>query len=122
MAGVCRIRGGQFELFLERFPQGSPRKQISTGGGVHPRWTKAGTELVYWTPPGGIVANDLRLTDQEISVGPTHTLVAQPVLTLVDARSHFDITQDGQKILMRQAAGPPTPGIRVIVNWMSKSP
>ena len=113
-------RSRKFELFVERFPGGSPRKQISTDGGVHPHWTKGGKELVYWVPPGGIVSNELTLTDQDISVGPTRTLVAQPVLTLIDARTHFDITRDGQKILMRQAAGPPSPGIRVIVNWMSR--
>jgi serine/threonine protein kinase len=113
--------GGKFELFVERFPQGTPRKQISTAGGVHARWTKGGKELVY-TPPGSILATDLQLTDSDIVASPPRTLVDQPVLGLVDARTHFDITRDGQKILMRQAAGPPTPGIRVIVNWMSKSP
>jgi eukaryotic-like serine/threonine-protein kinase len=113
-------RAGAFELFVEGFPGGSPRKQISIGGGVHPRWTKGGKELAYWAPPGGIVSNELTLTSQDIRVGPVKTLVAQPVLTLIDARTHFDITRDGQKILMRQAAGPPSPGIRVIVNWMAK--
>ena len=113
---------GRFEVFVERFPQGSPRKQISAGGGAHPHWTKGGTELVYSTSLGGILANDLQLTDLDIVASPTHTLVAQPVLGLIDVRPHFDITRDGQKILMRQAAGPPTPGIRVIVNWASTSP
>ena len=113
-------RAGKFELFVERFPQGSPRKQVSTSGGVHPRWTKGGSELVYWAPPGGIVANELALTDQDIGIGPTQVLVAQPVLTLIDARTHFDVTRNGQKILMRQPAGPPTPGVRVIVNWSAK--
>ena len=90
-------RAGAFELFVEGFPGGSPRKQISTGGGVHPRWTKGGKELVYWAPPGGIVSTELTLTPQDIRVGPVKTLVAQPVLTLIDARTHFDITRDGQR-------------------------
>ena len=72
-----------------------------------------------WAPPGGILANDLML-DQEIHVGTTRTLVAQPAASLIDARTAYDITRDGQKILVRQPAGPPSPGIRVIVNWMSK--
>jgi Tol biopolymer transport system component len=114
------VRGGQFELLVERFPGGSPRKQISTGGGAHPRWTNGGRELVYWAPPGGIMSNALTLTADDIVVGPTRTLVSQPVLSLIDARTHFDITRDGQKILVRQAAGPPSPGIRVIVNWMAR--
>jgi serine/threonine protein kinase len=109
----------RFDVFVERFPGGSPRKQISNGGGAHPRWTD-GTELVYTAPPGGIKSTELSLTDQDIRVGPTRTLVTQPVASLIDVRTHYDITRDGQRILVRQSAAPPSPGIRVIVNWMAK--
>jgi Tol biopolymer transport system component len=109
----------RFDVFVERFPGGSPRKQVSNGGGTHPRWTNA-TELVYWVPPDGIKSTELSLFDQGIRVGTTRTLVAQPVAGLIDARTHYDITRDGQHILVRQPAGPPSPGIRVIVNWMAK--
>jgi Tol biopolymer transport system component len=111
---------GRFELFVERFPDRSLRSQISTGSGVHPRWTKNGKEIVYWAPPGGILANDLTLSDQEIKVGPTRTLVDQPAANLIDARTAYDITRDGERILVRQLVGPPSPGIRVIVNWTSR--
>ncbi len=87
--------------------------------GSHPRWTN-GNELVYWAPPGGILSNELSMTDQEIRVGATRTLVSQPVLSLIDARTHYDITRDGKRILVRQPAGPPSRGIRVIVNWPAK--
>jgi eukaryotic-like serine/threonine-protein kinase len=110
----------RFEVFVERFTAGSPRKQISTGGGAHPRWTRGGKELVYWAPPGGILSNSISMTDQGIQVGPTRTLVDQPVASLIDARTHYDITRDGERVLTRQPAGPQTPGIRVIVNWMAK--
>jgi Tol biopolymer transport system component len=45
------FQSGVFEVFVERFPAGSPRKQVSNGGGAHPRWTDR-AELVYWVPPG----------------------------------------------------------------------
>jgi dipeptidyl aminopeptidase/acylaminoacyl peptidase len=83
---------GRFELFVEKFPGGLPRKQVSVGGGVHPRWTKGGRELVYWTPPGGIVSNELAFGPGGITVGPPNTLVAQPVLTLIDARTHSSMS------------------------------
>jgi Tol biopolymer transport system component len=113
-------QSGLFNVVVQRFPEGSPRKQISDGGGTHPRWTNDGKELVYWAPPNGILSNELTLSDRDIHVGPTRTLVTQPVDSLIDARTHYDITRDGQRILVRQAAGPPSPGIRVIVNWMAK--
>jgi serine/threonine protein kinase len=108
--------GGSFKLFVERFPGGSPRIQIAAAS--HPRWINGGKSIAYWVPPGGIVSTDLTTTDQEIRIGATRTLLSQPVLTLIDARTHYDITADGRKILVRQPAGPPTPGIRLIVNWL----
>jgi len=114
-----------FDIFVERFPGGSPRRQVSTGpGGVHPRWTTThgGLELVYWAPPGGILSTELSLSDQGIRVGATRTLVDLPVLTLADVRPHYDVTRDGQRLLVRQPARPQGPGIRVIVNWMARLP
>jgi len=110
----------QFEIFVRRFPEGTPKKQISHGGGVHPRWTRDGKELVYWAPPRGIFANDITIAGSEITVGPMRTLVDRPVLSLIDGRPHYDITRDGQRLLLRQPAGPPGPGIRVLLNWMPK--
>jgi Tol biopolymer transport system component len=111
----------RFEVFVERFPSGSPRRQITTDGGGHPRWTRTakGTELVYWSVTKGIESVPLSLSDQAIQIGEAQVLVPQ-VLGLIDARTAYDITPDGQKILVRQQATSPTGGIRVIVNWMAK--
>jgi Tol biopolymer transport system component len=110
----------RFEVFVERFPSGSPRRQITTDGGAHPRWTRTakGTELVYWSVTKGIVSVPLSPSDQAIQIGEAQVLVPQ-VLNLIDARTAYDITSDGQKILVRELAQSPTGGIRVIVNWMA---
>jgi hypothetical protein len=108
-------QGGPFEVYVERFAGGAPRKKISNGS--HPRWINGGKEIAYWTPPGGIFSTELDLTDDDIRIGRTRTLVGEPVLSLIDARTGYDITRDGRRILVRQQAGPPNPGIRVIVNW-----
>jgi len=111
----------RFEVFVERFPSGSLRRQITTNSGAHPRWTQTakGTELVYWSVTEGIVSVPLSLNDQGIQIGAAQVLVPQ-VLSLIDARTAYDITPDGQKILVREQATSPTGGIRVIVNWTAK--
>jgi serine/threonine protein kinase/Tol biopolymer transport system component len=113
--------GKRFDVFVERFPSGGLKKQITVNGGWHPRWTQTdrGVELVYWSLTEGIQSVPLRLTDQEIIVGAPTTLVRE-VLSLIDTRTAYDITRDGQRILVREAAGPPRPGIRVIVNWLQR--
>jgi len=110
----------QFEVFVRRFPDGTPKKQVSHGGGVHPRWTRDGKELVYWKPGRGILAHDFSVTATDIVVGSARTLLDRPVLSLIDARTHYDITRDGQRLLVRQPFGPPRPGVRVLLNWTSK--
>jgi Tol biopolymer transport system component len=112
--------GPTMEVFVRRFLADGPKKQISSGGGVHPRWTRDGKELVYWSPPGGIHAHDMSLSSSDIRVGPRRTLLDRPVLSLIDGRTHYDITRDGQRLLVRHAAGPQGPGINVILNWTSK--
>ena len=114
-----------FDVYVKHFPDGSLRRQISAGaGGVHPRWTTTnrGLEVVYWVPPGGIVSTAVSLSDHGVEIGQTRTLVDQPVLSLIDARSHYDVSRDGQRLLVRQPDGPQRPGLRVIVNWLSKLP
>jgi hypothetical protein len=108
------------ESLFQHPASGSPRKQISTGTGIHPRWINGGKSVAYWIPPGGIVSTDLVTSEQEIRIGATRTLLSQPVLNVIDARTHYDITRDGTKMLVRQQAGPPTPGIRLIVNWLDQ--
>jgi len=115
-----RAEDGKWEIFVKKFLSDGPAKQISHGGGVHPRWSRDGKEIVYWNPPGGILANDVNIIGSDVIVGPTRTLVDRSVLSLIDGRPHYDITRDGQKLLVRQPSGPPAPSVRVIVNWMLK--
>jgi len=114
------FESGQAEVFVRRFLADGPKKQISHGGGVHPRWTRDGKELVYWSPPGGIYSHTMSMTSSGITVGPRQTLLDRPVLSLIDGRTHYDITRDGTRLLVRQPAGPTGPGIKVIFNWTSK--
>jgi serine/threonine protein kinase/Tol biopolymer transport system component len=114
---------GSPEIYIQRFLEPGERKQISRGGGTHPRWTRNGRELVYWVDPsrGGVAAVDLDFTPSGVHVGPPRVLVSTPVLNLIDARPHYDITRDGERLLVRQPAGPQQPAITVIVNWMARA-
>jgi hypothetical protein len=87
---------------------------------VHPRWTADGRELVYWTPPRGIESVAFDGTGSTFHVGPPRALVQAAVLSLIDTRTHYDITRDGKRLLLRQPAGPQEAGLSVILNWTAK--
>ena len=114
------FKTGPGEIYVRRFLVPGQELQISTGGGVHPRWTADGRELVYWAVPRGIDAVSFEATGSTFRVGPRRTLVQPPVLSLIDARTHYDITRDGKRLLVRQPAGPQQVGLTVILNWMEK--
>jgi hypothetical protein len=42
------------------------------------------------------------------------------ILTLVATRTHWDITRDGRRFLLRQPAGVEQPAFTVILNWPEK--
>jgi eukaryotic-like serine/threonine-protein kinase len=114
---------GTPEVYIQRFLAPGERKQISRGGGVHARWTRNGRELVYLTGAAGqngVAAVDLDFTPSGLQVGPPRTVVATPVPTLIDGRTPFDVTRDGERLLVRQPVGPQRPAITMIVNWMAR--
>jgi len=114
------VETGPFEAYVQRFLIPGQKQQVSHGGGVHPRWTADGRELVYWAVPGGINAVAFESDGTSFRIGARRTLIQAPVLSLIDGRTHYDVTRDGQRLLVRQPAGPQGAGITVILNWTEK--
>ena len=45
---IHMVRSYSVEFYVQRFPEGGGRQQISAEGGVQPRWRGDGNELFYW--------------------------------------------------------------------------
>jgi serine/threonine protein kinase len=110
---------GEFQIYVQRFPDGGPKKRVSSVFGIHPRWRGDGKELFYWQPPLGLMSVELGYDAAGIRAkAPKPTLPSHVnILNLIDHRHHHAIGADGKRFLLRQAAGPPAPPITVIVNW-----
>jgi hypothetical protein len=108
---------GTVEVYIQRFPMLGSKQRVSKGGGVHPRWINEGRELAYWAIPGGLnVVNIIR----GAPVGETRSIIQNPISGLIDSRTHYDASLDGNKFLARQPAGPPGPGVKVVINWTAR--
>ncbi len=116
----CSRETGAYEVYVQRFMAPGDKKQISHGGASHPRWTSNGRELVYWVVPGGVASVGLDFSGTSLRVGLPKTLISTPILTLIDGRTHYDVTRDGKRFLLRQPAGAQRPAITVMINWMEK--
>ena len=47
---------GRPEVFVQSFPAGRPRTQVSTAGGTQVRWSRDGNEIFYVAPDGTMMA------------------------------------------------------------------
>ena len=100
------------EAFLQGFPSG-PRVQVSTAGGVQPRWRRDGRELYF------IAGQDL----MAVSIGTTDPLkhIGLPVVLfrMPNGAGEYDVA-DGQRFVIAepQTAAEPS-SISVVFNWTS---
>ena len=110
---------GEFQVYVQPFPDGGPKKRVSSVFGIHPRWRGDGRELFYWQPPLGLMAVELSYDAAGIRAqAPKPPLPPHVnILNLIDHRHHHAVSADGKRFLLRQAAGPRAPPITVIVNW-----
>src|SRR5262249_3672771 len=115
---------GRFEVYVQSFPTPSGKSQISTNGGLLPRWRRNGKEIFY-------IANDRKLravpvtpSNKGLDISTAEALFEVPASGPGGAPlgrvAGYDVAADGQRFLFNvlagEAAGTPTP-ITVITNW-----
>jgi hypothetical protein len=108
---------GRAEIYVQRFPEGGPKQQISINGGHYPRWRKDGTELFYVA--GETLMAAPVTTGSHFSVG-----VPGPLFKNTDLDSdgrRYDVSSDGRRFLIAERAEESAkPVIRVVRNWFTE--
>jgi Tol biopolymer transport system component/predicted Ser/Thr protein kinase len=108
---------GADEAYVQGFPEGNDRQQISVGGGTQPRWRGDGKELFYVAPDRKVMAVDVR-GDERLEAGTPHALFATRILPLVEARNHYDVAPDGQRFVVNsRRLEDATQPITVLTGW-----
>jgi Tol biopolymer transport system component len=108
---------GVDEIYVQSFPAGNDRQQVSVGGGTQPRWRGDGRELFYMSPDRKVMAVDIS-AGERIEAGKPHALFQTRILPLVEARNHYDVTADGQRFVVnsRRPEDAALP-ITIVVGW-----
>jgi Tol biopolymer transport system component len=113
---------GRFEIVVQPFPSPTGKWQVSTNGGIQPRWSANGKELYY-------IAPDNRLMAASIVSGATFA-AATPVplfsVTLPPGtganKQQYAVSSDG-RFLINQPAESYTPKpITLLLNWHPPKP
>jgi Tol biopolymer transport system component len=114
------LESGQWEVYVQAFPEPRGKWQVSTQGGSNVQWRDDGKEIFY-------VAPDSRIMAVEVSGETTFRAgVPQPLFRAQLAGDSFSaqryaVVDNGQRFLLRTGAGAGfTPPITVVKNWAAE--
>lgn len=107
---------GRPEVFVAQFPGPGAKYQISNGGGWLVRWAK-GNKLFFVTTGNRLMEADLELTPQSLQIKSLRPLFQLPLLDT--ASPLFDVSADGQRVIIVSPADPETNTIGLLLNWQT---
>ncbi|MCJ7753256.1 MAG: hypothetical protein MUP13_01695 [Thermoanaerobaculales bacterium] len=110
---------GRPEIYVAASSGHGRHQQLSTDGGIWPKWIGATSEVVYQDAEGRFITVPVRTQGSEIEIGSPRVLFEGFAGTRL--YQIFDVAPDGSRILYRaffeeELPDPPT----VVVNWMTQ--
>jgi hypothetical protein len=115
LLAVVADNAGRGEVFLRSFPAGRTYGQVSSGGGMEPRWQPTGN-LIY--------RNGRRWYSTHVETTTPEPRWSPPQLIFdtdfIDTPGmSWDISRDEQRLLViKRMNTPTTPRITILTNWM----
>ena len=113
---------GRFEIVVQQFPNSTGKWQISSGGGMMPRWRADGKELFYVASDGTLMGVPITVAPDGKTLRPGAPVPLVPNRIVFDAyrgvrNSRYAVTPDGQRFLMIVPAEEAVAPVVVILNW-----
>ena len=100
---------GRAEAFVQSFPPSGFKRQVSTAGGMVPRFNASATELFYISADRKLMAVELRLVGSRLETGDP-----KPLFEL--RRDAFEIASDGRFLAVVPVELEPAP-VTVVLDW-----
>jgi Tol biopolymer transport system component len=111
---------GSWEVYVRAFPPLGSRWQISTNGGVEPRWRRDGKELFYVSPDGALMAVPLQFDDTQVQpTTPRALFKARFAVFSADMwRPVYAPAAGGHRFLVNIIAEETAPSpVTMVLNW-----
>jgi eukaryotic-like serine/threonine-protein kinase len=113
---------GRPEVYIQSFPDGAARMQISTVGGAQVRWSADGREIFYIAPDGKLMAVTFAAASTTpevklpVALFQTHLANGNNV---IGNKAQYAVSRDGRFLLNTVVESPSAP-IVVSVNWRAR--
>ncbi len=115
---------GRYEVYVQSFPQAGGKYQVSTGGGIAPRWRRDGRELYYIASDAKLMAVAMRgestLEAGLLSAGAAlfQTNIHEAGGYVTTDKQQYDVTADGQRFLINTPVeGAASAPLTVVTNF-----
>jgi serine/threonine protein kinase len=107
---------GRSEVYVVPFPGPGGKRQVSTAGGGSARWRRDGSELFYIDADDRLIAVAVDGRGEGFEIGGAKPLF---VIRRGGDRWVYDVSPDGQRILVNAAEDQTSAPITVVANWQS---
>jgi Tol biopolymer transport system component len=108
---------GRSEVYVRPL-EGAGKWQVSTDGGVEPRWGPNGRE-VFYRNGGKMYAVDVS-AESAIAVGKAHLLFEGPYSLSQIGSPNYDVSRDGRRFLMLKPEAAAPPPVNIVMNWFDE--
>jgi Tol biopolymer transport system component/predicted Ser/Thr protein kinase len=110
------------DIFVQTFPPGGGKWQISINGGVDPMWRADGRELFYLNN-SKMYAVDIQTAGARFEPGQPRELFEIHDLQPEVRRNRYVVSRDGQRFLiLTMPQGVDSTPLTVVVNWQAELP
>jgi Tol biopolymer transport system component len=112
---------GRFQIYVQTFPAGGPKYQISSSGGRDARWRRDGKELFYVAADRHLMAVPIKL-GASVEAGAAESLFPIPETHAEQTKLYvYEPSIDGQRFLIDVPVGvdTPAPPLTIVTNWQT---
>jgi eukaryotic-like serine/threonine-protein kinase len=107
---------GSQEVYIQPFPSGAGRWQVSTTGGSRPNWRKDGKELFFISTDRQMMAVDVSQKGASLQLGTPHALFKATAVS--NASGPYTVSADGKRFVMNTVLPQSiTEPLTLVTNW-----
>ena len=111
---------GRFEVVVQPSPDAGGKWQVSTAGGVAPRWRADGKELYFLAPDATLMAVPVTAAGTSFEAGTPVALFPTRIVdggTVTQNRPQYAVARDGRFLINQPVADATAAPITLILNW-----
>jgi Tol biopolymer transport system component len=111
---------GRYETYIRPFPGPGGLWQISTAGGISPRWSSNGKEIYYIAPDATLMAAPIEAKGATLQLGRPVALFRTRIYgggTDVNLGTNFDVARDGRFLINTVLEDTTSVPITLLQNW-----